>query len=104
MFGLYFIITPQEKNITKVDPTLFTPIFNVFAHGVLVIAGFGLIFSYLRKMAWSGMGFSLLICALCMQFYFMWNAFWIKADVLNANQRVFTDDDKTYNIYLSGML
>ena len=39
MFGLYFIITPQEKNITKVDPTLFTPIFNVFAHGVLVIAG-----------------------------------------------------------------
>lgn len=34
----------------------------------------------------------------------MFNAFWIKADVLNAGQNVFTNDDKTFNFYLTDIV
>jgi hypothetical protein len=52
-------------------------------------------------MAWSGMGFALLITALCFEFFFMFNAFWIKADVLNESETYFSSETKTFNIYLS---
>lgn len=84
MFGFFFVIPASSTQITTVSPTLFIPIFSTFAHAILVIVGFGLIFSYLRKMAWSGIGFALLISALCFEFYFMFNAFWVKADVING--------------------
>lgn len=49
------------------------------------------------------MGFALLICALSMEFYFMFNAFWIKADVLNEATVFFASTDKTFNFYLSDL-
>jgi hypothetical protein len=46
-----------------------------------VVIGMGGIMTYVTGLKWSGFGFSLLITALCYQYYFLINAFWTKADV-----------------------
>ena len=55
-------------------------VFPIFL-GLLTIAGFGLLFSYLKRLAWSGLGFAFLITALAIEFYPLANAFWIKAGI-----------------------
>lgn len=63
-----------------------------------MLIGFGLYFSYLRNMLWSGLGFNFLIVAGVLQFYPLINGFWTKANVQTAS----TDWSDTYiQIYLS---
>jgi hypothetical protein len=47
----------------------------------VLYAGFGLYFSYLKNMLWSGLGFTLLITSLVLQWYVLVNAFWSKANL-----------------------
>lgn len=98
MFGFYFRLPAQNTNGE------FYPIFFAFAYGVFVIIGFGLLFSYLRKMLWTGMGFTLLITALTMEFYFMINAFWTKAAINGSlNPPHFADENKDYDFFLTNL-
>lgn len=50
-------------------------------------------------MTWSGMGFALLISALCFEFFFMFNALWTKAHVFTDSNTDFST--QSYNLYLS---
>lgn len=104
MYGFFIVVPSQLTNGS------FVPIFIVFAHGLLVVVGkfiinvgFGLLFSYIRRLLWTGMGFTLLITALSIEFYLMINVFWTKADVNNNSQTYFADEDKTYSIYLTNV-
>lgn len=55
-------------------------------------SGFGLYFSYVKNMLWSGLGFTFFITAGVLQWYVVVNAFWSKANVQVAN----TDWSKTH--------
>lgn len=54
-------------------------------------------------MTWTGMGFSLLITALSIEMYFMFNCFWTKAVIMYTQQTItqFRDPSKQYNFYLT---
>lgn len=74
----------------------------------LVVVGFGLVFSYVRRLVWSSIGFSLLITCLTIELYFLMNAFWTKVDIgsVLAGQGTPTwnslfEDNKTFRIYLA---
>jgi positive regulator of sigma E activity len=60
-----------------------TSILSAIALALLTIAGFGLVFSYLKRLAWSGIGFAFLITALCVEIYPLVNAFWTKVRLDN---------------------
>jgi hypothetical protein len=63
-----------------------------------IYLGFGLYFSYAKKMIWSGLGFNFLITAGAIQCYVIANAFWSKANL----QMSYTDFSKTHiSTYLS---
>lgn len=53
------------------------------------ILGFGLYFSYLKNMIWSGLGFTFLITVIVFQYYFVVNGFWTKANVQVAGSNNF---------------
>lgn len=62
------------------------------------IIGFGLYFSYLKNMLWSGLGFNFLITVMVFQYYFLINGFWSKANVQTSD----SDFSSTYiQTYLS---
>jgi hypothetical protein len=55
-------------------------------------------------MLWTGMGFTLLITALTMEFYFMINAFWTKAAINGSlNPPHFADENKDYDFFLTNL-
>lgn len=72
-----------------------------FVLAVLVIAGFGLIFSYNKKLIWSGIGFTFFITAVVIQLYPLINAFWLKTQILTQSSTTFQDADKTFTIQLT---
>ena len=57
-------------------------------------------FSYLKRLNWSGIGFALLITAICIEFYPLANAFWTKARI-QSNPIVSDFSNKDIAIYAS---
>lgn len=49
---------------------------------ILTVIGFGLIFSYNKKLIWSGLGYTFFITAFVLQFYPLINAFWTKTQIM----------------------
>lgn len=77
-----------------------------FLMALVTVLGFGLIFSYNKRLLWSGVGFTFFITAFVLQFYPLINAFWTKTtligdSVLGVTTPRFDDDNKTYSIFLS---
>ena len=106
MYGFYFKLPTESTSAT------FEPLFLLFCHAVLVVVGtlnpnlgFGLLFSYMKKLVFTGLGFSLLITALSIEIYFMMNCFWNKATIMYTAESTteFKDIDKTYNLYLTNL-
>lgn len=64
----------------------------------MVIVGFGLIFGYYYKLGWSALGFNLLLAALSIESYIMWNATFSKSN-LYTEETSFSDTSR-YPIYL----
>lgn len=62
--------------------------------------GFGLIFSYNKRLVFSGIGFTLLITILSVEWYFLFNAFWTKANFYNEGTD-FNYDRRFVHIYLT---
>ena len=48
---------------------------------MVLLVGFGLVLSYLKEMFWTGVGFALMITALCIVYYPIANAFWTKTRI-----------------------
>lgn len=66
-------------------------------------AGFGLLFGYSRRLAWSGIGFTFFITAFCIEVYPLVNSFWTKTAIQSNNSPTlgFGYDNRDYNIFLS---
>ncbi len=62
--------------------------------------GFGLVFTYVKNMPWSGLGFTFLITVLTFQYYFLINGFWSKAQIQDSDTK-FVDDNKHIYVYMS---
>lgn len=62
--------------------------------------GFGLFFGYHKRLTWSSLGFAFLITALCIEFYPLFNAFWIKAGI-EDNPTKIGFDNKDFTLLLS---
>jgi hypothetical protein len=62
--------------------------------------GFGLVFSYVKNMPWSGLGFTFLITVLTFQYYFLINGFWSKVQIQDSTTK-FLDDDKNVYVFMS---
>jgi hypothetical protein len=54
-----------------------------FIMALVIVIGFSLIFSYNKKMLFSGIGFSFFIFAFVIQFYPLVNAIWTKTKILS---------------------
>ena len=72
--------------------------------------GFGLVLSYLKRLIWSGLGFTLFITAFSIQFYPLVNYLWRTANIhANSYQREYVlflsnsqlPADKSYGNYMS---
>ena len=80
-------IRPYDQNnitITNIDIKSF---FQPLVTALVVVLGFGLIFSYNRKLLFSGLGFSFFIFAFVLQFYPLINAFWTRTQILGTSVR-----------------
>ena len=73
----------------------------------IIYQGFGLVFSYLKRLSWSGIGFAFLITAICVEFYPLVNAFWTKAQLQkNPTQTSFngsTNGSVYFSLFLSNL-
>ncbi len=78
MFSVYLRI-PLTTTTTEVTAAVIAVM-----HALLAVVGFGLIFSYNKRLLWSGLGFNLLIVAIVIQFYPLMNAFWSRTRLYNA--------------------
>lgn len=58
--------------------------FQPLVTALVVVLGFGLIFSYNRKLLFSGLGFTFFIFAFVLQYYPLVNAFWTKTQILGT--------------------
>ena len=63
-------------------------------------AGFGALFAYNLRLVWSGLGFTLLITCMTVQWYFLINAFWTKVNIGNQGTQ-FSSASATWFIYLT---
>ena len=61
--------------------------------------GFGAFYAYNRQLAFSGIGFNLLISFMTIQWYFLINAFWTKVNIGNQGTQ-FTFATRIWEIYL----
>lgn len=69
---------------------------------LLVVAGFGLYFSYATHLVWSSLGFNLLLTALSIQLYPLINALWSKARIfVSASPDSFNNPD--YQLLLGSL-
>lgn len=67
-----------------------------------VYSGFGLLFGYTRRLAWSSIGFTFFILAFSIEVYPLVNDFWTKTGIQSNNAVLdFSYDKKDYNILLS---
>ena len=62
--------------------------------------GFGLLFSFNKRLVFSGIGFTLLITILTIEWYFLFNAFWTKANLYYQGTD-FNYANRFYMIYLA---
>lgn len=62
--------------------------------------GFGLVFSYLKRLSWSSLGFSLLITATCVELYPLVNALYTKS-IIQQNPIVNNFSNSKFSIFLS---
>jgi len=73
-----FLIRPQrttpQGNPTFDAATILNPVFMTCCYAILVVAGFGLLISFLKRIVWSGIGFTLFITAFTLEYYFLINA------------------------------
>jgi hypothetical protein len=53
-----------------------------FLMALVTILGFGLIFSYNKRLLWSGVGFTFFITAFILQLYPLINSFWINTTLI----------------------
>lgn len=72
----------------------------------MTVLGFGLIFSYNKRLLWSGLGYTFFITAFVLQLYPLINAFWTKTQIMGSTVRTFgvssfNDADYTYSYYLN---
>jgi len=75
-------IRPIEQNtasLVSLSPLAF---FQPLAIALATVLGFGLIFSYNKKLLFSGLGFALFIFAFVVQYYPLINAFWTKTQLM----------------------
>lgn len=63
-------------------------------------SGFGLVLSYLKRLLWSGIGFTFFITAFCIEMYPLVNAFWTKTRIQN-NDIVSDFSTTNFSLYLS---
>lgn len=98
MFGVLMILTqtiiatmngifirPLDQN--KISTLYLSPetFFQPFVVALLTVLGFGLIFSYNKKLLFSGLGFSFFIFAVVIQLYPLINAFWTKTQLMGES-------------------
>jgi uncharacterized membrane protein len=99
MHGVYI----KVNNTSAATPsTSFLISFNIllpFIMALVVAVGFALIFSYNKKMLYTGLGFSFFIFAFVIEFYPLVNAFWTKTQILSYSSIGF--EDNPYPFYLS---
>lgn len=64
--------------------------------------GFGLVFSYMKRLVWSGLGFTLFITAFCIEFYPLINDFWNRARINYSRTPIYFDrPSSNYELYLA---
>lgn len=73
---------------------------------IMTVLGFGLIFSYNKRLLWSGLGYTFFIAAFCLQLYPLINAFWTKTQIMGPIVRTFpvssfNNVDSTYPYYIN---
>jgi hypothetical protein len=103
MHAIY--IRPDRAATAASGAALTYPLVSVrngipYVLALLVIPGFGLIFSYNKKLIWSGLGFTFFITAFVLEFYPLINTFWLKTQILSTSTTGFQDSDKkvTFNL------
>ena len=95
IFGVIMIITqvviatmngvfirPIEQNNATATTMPYKALFEPFVVALLTVLGFGLIFSYNRKLLFTGLGFAFFIFAFVLQLYPLINAFWTKTQIM----------------------
>ncbi len=75
-------IRPIEQNGTAFAQLTAQIFFQPYVIALLTVLGFGLIFSYNKKLLFSGLGFALFIFAFIIQYYPLINAFWTKTQIM----------------------
>jgi hypothetical protein len=81
MHGIF--IRPIDQNSSAISGNLEgIAFFMPFLIAIATVLGFGLIFSYNKKLLFSGLGFSLFIFAFVIQYYPLINAFWTKTQIM----------------------
>lgn len=56
---------------------------------LMTVLGFGLIFSYNKRLLWSGLGYTFFITAFVLQLYPLINVFWTKTQIMGVSIRSF---------------
>jgi hypothetical protein len=73
---------------------------------IMTVLGFGLIFSYNKRLLWSGLGYTFFITAFVLQLYPLINTFWTKTQIMgsfvkNLPVTSFNDADYTNPYYIN---
>jgi hypothetical protein len=61
-----------------------------------------MVFSYLKRLIWSGIGFTFLITAFCIELYPLVNDFWVKTAIIPSNSSI-NFQTTSYQLYLSNV-
>jgi len=85
MHGIF--IRPINQNNTPLNSIPDKSIFQPFIVALMAVLGFGLIFSYNKKLVYSGLGFAFFIFAFVLQLYPLINAFWTKTQIIGQSVR-----------------
>lgn len=86
IFYAVFVNYAAETSATQTsDSVLSTYTQNVT---VMVLVGFALIPTYLKSYSWSASAFSLLLTAIVIQYYILWNYFWTSVATKTFNRYV----------------
>lgn len=93
MHGLY--IRPIDQAVQPVTPIMFI---KPFILAITLLLGFGLLFSYNKRLIFSGVGFTFFIFAYSLQLYPLVNGFWSKVGVFDEFA---SDSAEQHPFYLS---
>lgn len=118
VFGVFMIITqvilatfngvfirPIDQNSnTNGAPIYPQDMFQPIAIALVTVLGFGLLFSYNKKLLFSGLGFTLFIFAFVVQYYPLINAFWTKTQIMGENVQFVSTPQFNSNVWYSYFL